>query len=936
MAITALKAQVSIGGYNVYYGTLHNHSNVSDGQGTPADAYNYAKNTSHLDFFSLADHSGSITSTEWDAIKAAANTYNQDGSFAAFWGFEWSSSGSYGHVAVINTEDYCTTASPTNTFTALCDWLNTRECVAFFNHPGRENSSGNEFNHFSTTPSTKLVGMELWNKTDGFTDYYYNDGYYAGDGNKGYFDEAITRNWKIGASGSEDNHWASWGNYCNYRLAVLANAKTRSDIYAAFQTRRFYSTLDKNIALSFKINGSEMGSTVTAGNFTLQIQAQDGDGEIFTSVKLVRNGAVVQAWAPNVANPDITGSVACSNADYFYVIIHEADGDEAISSPIWCSSGANQSPVVSITGPAGNSTFDEPTEITISADASDPDGIITKVEFYQGSTKLGEDIGSPFSFTWANVYDGNYNLTAVATDNAGAQTTSSTVSVTVTALGYHFATSRIVDGMDDVEENAAGVMYTNSTDIELVYDAYNSNGNQVVGLRFQNPGIPPGAELTNAYIQFTTDEATSAACDLTVRGENSDNSTAFTSSNFNVSARPVTSALATWSPAAWNVPGEAGQEQRTPDLSAVLQEIVNRPGHTSSSPITVIITGTSTVARIAEAVEGTASQAAQLNVFYTLAPVADFIADQTEIVLGGAVQFTDLSTREPVAYFWDFPGGTPATSMDQDPQVTYNTPGVYPVTLIVSNAGGPDTLIMENYIHVAAEPTYCASQSTDYSVEYITKFTVGTFVKTSTGSYYSDFTGNVINLLPNTKYTARITPKFNGPKKVEYFKVWIDYNQDLDFDDAGENVVSGQKNGELSASFKTPATVTGSTRLRVSMKRTAYPGTCETFTYGEVEDYTVSFGSKSMAGSAPESSADNPSTAIFRIYPNPATKNLNILRLKQSDYDAELYSNTGQVIWKSRLVNDLTTIDINHLRVGLYLFRYNSPDGGGTLKVIIY
>lgn len=125
----------SIGGYNVYYGILHNHSNVSDGTGTDDAAYNYAKNTAKLDFFSTANHEGYIVEAEWAAIKAASDKYNEDSVFTAFWGFEWSNNG---HVAVINTDDYPGISSdPSGTFVELCAWLDARNGIAFFNHPGR-------------------------------------------------------------------------------------------------------------------------------------------------------------------------------------------------------------------------------------------------------------------------------------------------------------------------------------------------------------------------------------------------------------------------------------------------------------------------------------------------------------------------------------------------------------------------------------------------------------------------------------------------------------------------------------------------------------------------------------------------------------------------------------------------------------------------------
>jgi endoglucanase len=93
--------------------------------------------------------------------------------------------------------------------------------------------------------------------------------------------------------------------------------------------------------------------------------------------------------------------------------------------------GGNVAPTVSITAPANGAVFTAPVTVTINANAADSDGTITKVEFFQGTTKLGEDLNSPYSFTWSNVAAGTYALTAKATDNAAAVTTSSTVNITV-------------------------------------------------------------------------------------------------------------------------------------------------------------------------------------------------------------------------------------------------------------------------------------------------------------------------------------------------------------------------------------------------------------------------------------------------------------------------------------------------------------------------
>ncbi|WP_165864955.1 Ig-like domain-containing protein [Rufibacter latericius] len=100
------------------------------------------------------------------------------------------------------------------------------------------------------------------------------------------------------------------------------------------------------------------------------------------------------------------------------------------------STGINQPPVVSLTLSLNGTTFTAPATIPLNATASDVDGTITKVEFYQGTTKIGEDLMAPYSYGWDGVAPGSYSLTAKATDNLGAQITSSPITVTVNLPDY--------------------------------------------------------------------------------------------------------------------------------------------------------------------------------------------------------------------------------------------------------------------------------------------------------------------------------------------------------------------------------------------------------------------------------------------------------------------------------------------------------------------
>jgi hypothetical protein len=149
--------------------------------------------------------------------------------------------------------------------------------------------------------------------------------------------------------------------------------------------------------------------------------------------------------------------------------------------------GTNQSPTCSITSPTSATTFTAPTSVTISAGSEDSDGTVAKVEFFQGTTKLGQATTSPYSYTWTGIAAGPYSLTVKATDNQGAVTTSSAVSIIVnSATGLNLAENSTEKKM---------VIYPNpiSGEINLELNAgkssisiYNLGGKQLFNLKTSN------------------------------------------------------------------------------------------------------------------------------------------------------------------------------------------------------------------------------------------------------------------------------------------------------------------------------------------------------------------------------------------------------------------------------------------------------------------
>jgi regulation of enolase protein 1 (concanavalin A-like superfamily) len=95
------------------------------------------------------------------------------------------------------------------------------------------------------------------------------------------------------------------------------------------------------------------------------------------------------------------------------------------------SAPSNQPPTVSLTSPSADATFTAPASISLAATAADADGSVTRVQFFRGTTLIGTDTTSPFSYPWPNVAAGTYSLTAVAQDDDGATRTSTAVSITV-------------------------------------------------------------------------------------------------------------------------------------------------------------------------------------------------------------------------------------------------------------------------------------------------------------------------------------------------------------------------------------------------------------------------------------------------------------------------------------------------------------------------
>jgi hypothetical protein len=222
------------------------------------------------------------------------------------------------------------------------------------------------------------------------------------------------------------------------------------------------------------------------------------------------------------------------------------------------------------------------------------------------------DANGQVTFTVTNTTAGT--VTYTATDDTDGVTIVNMATVTFDPLPGAIDV-RVAASSDDAEELAGGSMYLNSSDLELVFDR---GGNQTVGMRFMGVAIPQGASISDAFVQFQVDGASSEATSLTIEGQATDDAVTFGSVTGDVSSRPRTSAAVAWAPVPWPTRDVAGPDQRTPNLAAVIQEIVNRGGWASGNSLVLIITGTGE--RLAESYDGVPTAAPLLHVEFLNGP----------------------------------------------------------------------------------------------------------------------------------------------------------------------------------------------------------------------------------------------------------------------------------------------------------------------------
>ena len=323
-------------------------------------------------------------------------------------------------------------------------------------------------------------------------------------------------------------------------------------------------------------------------------------------------------------------------------------------------------------------------------------------------------------------------------------------------------------------------------------------------------------------------------------------------------------------------------------------------------------------------------------------PVAQFSATPTTVNSGGTVSFTDLSTGSPTSWAWtisgsgwSYTGGTSATS--QNPQVIFNTVGQYTVTLVASNSMGSDNEVKSNYITVTQQSGPCAGSSATCD-EYINNVLLNTINNTTAcaAGGFGNYSAMSTTLAKGSPYTVTVSPAINGAPGAytdDEIAVWIDYNNDLDFADAGERIayvlVAAGWNNVFN--FVVPATATTALvnmRVRISYSVDGAIIPCGESTFGEVEDYKVNIVASS---GLEENNLDG-----LSIFPNPTNDFITIDLTSGNAIvnEIKLVDLTGKTLLSSTIINNSSKLDLQMLSAGVYHVIVNTNLGSVTRKII--
>lgn len=379
---------------NVYFGNLHSHTSYSDGSGTPAQAYEHARNIAHVDFLAITEHNHALAEQGAspdrqdgiliakdhqlyagvgpNSLISAANAANVDGAFVALYGQEFSSISSGNHGNIFEVPDVLTV--PNGAYDQLITFLGSihdsrnKQPLLQLNHPGLNNKNpAKDYGQDDfATQSEWVEQVDQYARTitilNGPHDVTTADNRPPSSLEKQYL-RYLSLGFHLAPAADQDNHYRTWGDATTARTAVIASSLTKANVLEALDKRHAYATEDKNLRIIFKVNGHLQGDRIPApaADSTLDIRfsvKDDDEPSAGYSVEIF-SGVVGTGDAAVVDKLELDGDTTDGRVDsikyeggrqyvFFKITQFNEDGekDRAWTAPVWFETTAGP------TGPA--------------------------------------------------------------------------------------------------------------------------------------------------------------------------------------------------------------------------------------------------------------------------------------------------------------------------------------------------------------------------------------------------------------------------------------------------------------------------------------------------------------------------------------------------------------------------------------------------------
>ena len=335
--------------YNIYFGQLHAHTSYSDGAGTCEEAFQYASKVDNLDFLAVTDHSNSFDnadqanindgsmSTEWVEGHELAQKYTTD-DFVGIFGYEMTWSNGLGHMNTFNTDGFQSrTQSAYATYsTALQNYYATLQTapdsINQFNHPGTTFGDFSDFAYYSESNDALITTIEVGNGEGAIGSSGYFPSYE-------YYTRALDKGWHVAPTNNQDNHKGKWGSANTARSVVLADSLTQDNIYDAMRNYRVYATEDNDLSIYYTLDSYIMGTILdkdmVGDTVELNVELSDPTDTKLGKVEVIVNGGLsIASKTVDTAEAAVNFEVP-SSYSYYYIKVTEADGDIAVTAPVW-------------------------------------------------------------------------------------------------------------------------------------------------------------------------------------------------------------------------------------------------------------------------------------------------------------------------------------------------------------------------------------------------------------------------------------------------------------------------------------------------------------------------------------------------------------------------------------------------------------------------